>query len=386
MCWVKNQFELILLALIPVWISLVTIIYCNVSIIYNFYKTTRGGLVVTLSPRTRCMIYRLAAIPIFALLVWLPATILRISDYSSVTFKYQQGLDYFWVCTFASSGLFNAVTYIFMDTSVLQAWAQAWSNLRLRDRVKTSTFDGPVSTYGTAPSFNTNMSSSDVKRSGYDTRDSTGSVCMTAIDRQTTIGFSNSSQATGRPSSLAVNAGDMEAQGAGRNSNFGINGINYRESWSTRPNTDRRDITTFNSVRESISVHESNTRTNSSNANSNSGRHSMWLFSAFAHSTTTATTGKDVSSSSGTSTTKSSSSASSTEDVSSSAKNISGSLARPSLSRWCMGISPSSLSVGVAKPSEQVSKKPVVAAAAAVTVENPILNSKNNALESKMDI
>jgi hypothetical protein len=311
MCWIQNNFQLMTVSLIPVWLSLIAIAYCNVSIIYNFMKTTRGGLVVTLTPRTKIMIYRLAAIPIFAVLVWLPATILRIADVYSLTFHDQSGLDYLWVSTFASSGVFSCVIYIFMDSTVVEAWKQAFSNLKTRSQNKdskaSSTFSGPASTYGHTPSFMTSTASSAgrTKTSGAygsnnsSTRDTESGMSVSMVDimpaasrntfnldrhivrasefsvdsmanndslgsdgRLTMTTTANplpngllsdpASGQVGRQKSMKYNKTD-------RISNFGISGANLRDSqagsrfsWASRPANDMRDTTTFTTFRESL--------------------------------------------------------------------------------------------------------------------------------------
>jgi hypothetical protein len=313
LCWIQDNFQLMTVALIPVWLSLRPIVYCNVSIIYNFMKTTRGGLVVTLTPRTKIMMYRLAAIPIFAVMVWLPATILRVADVYSVRFQNQSVLDYLWVCTFGSSGVFNCIIYIFMDSTVVEAWKQVFRNLNTRshqnkDSKASSTFSGPASTYGHTPSFMTSTASSTErpKTSGAygsnnsSSRDTESGISISMIDivypapsRNTfnldrhvvrASEFSVDSMANndslGSDGRLTINTaangipnglpGDSASGRVGRQksakynktdriSNFGISGANLRDSqagsrfsWAARPANDMRDITTFTTVRESL--------------------------------------------------------------------------------------------------------------------------------------
>ena len=124
-CWIKDEFQLMLVSLIPVWLSLIVIIGCNASMLYNVFQSTTGSdgqLVVNLTVRTKCMIIRLATIPVFAILVWLPATILRVSKTFEMSLSNREALDYWWLCTFASSGLFNGILYVAMDGVVLSAW------------------------------------------------------------------------------------------------------------------------------------------------------------------------------------------------------------------------------------------------------------------------
>jgi hypothetical protein len=131
LCWIRSDVLLLVLAIVPVWTAIVIISICNVYIVVAFYRAmgtathnVEQGIVMTVSNKTKMIVFRLMAIPIIFIFLWLPSSTMRVVQafHSKLPSQSDSSLNLLYACAVASTGIFNAIFYILLDSSVRNCW------------------------------------------------------------------------------------------------------------------------------------------------------------------------------------------------------------------------------------------------------------------------
>lgn len=119
-CWFDNPEDTWYFALIPVGIAQLIVIYCYITSLYvSFAAISQTGLYTKLSVESKCILRRLVALPTIFFLLWVPTTIYRLFD---STHNKGEFLPYLWLSTFPTTGIFDAIVFVFTDDAVLREW------------------------------------------------------------------------------------------------------------------------------------------------------------------------------------------------------------------------------------------------------------------------